>query len=533
MDRHEDKELLENKRHEPQKISQDQCHGRLWRAGGCPAGLCKGLIARVEAGEITEAEAYELMKAENTLYTVCLNCNTGCGIKVKILEGVAVKVDGNPYNPFTLHPHLEMKEDIARGAKIDGAICPKGQSGHQGAYDPYRIRQVLKRAGRRGEGKWQSVPFDQAVSEIVNGGLLFSHVPGEENRHVDGLKSLYVLTDHKVYEEMGSDVVKIRKKKMTVAEFKTKHAANLDKLIDPDHPDFGPKNNQFVYWWGRKKGGRSDFAKRFTEQFGTVNTHGHTTVCQGSLYFACKAMSEQYVGDTFKDGQKFYWQPDQENSEYILFVGSNLFDGNYGPPNRTPRMTQRMVEGKLKTTAVDPRFTKLAAKANRWLPIQPGTDAALAMGMTRWILENKRFDAKYLANANKAAAAADKETTWSNGAWLVKLDKDGKPGVFLRASEIGLKAKEVRKDKDGKDFDFEYLVAMKDGKPVAFDPNDEKEAVEGELFVAAELTDKAGKPVKVKSGLQVMLETAKEKTLAEYARFAALKSRSSRRWRGN
>ncbi|MDA8428861.1 MAG: molybdopterin-dependent oxidoreductase [Geobacteraceae bacterium] len=484
-----------------------------------------GIIARVEAGELTPFEAYQLMKAENTLYTVCLNCNTGCGIKVKIMDGVAVKVDGNPYNPWTLHPHIPMKDDVARAAKIDGAICPKGQAGHQGAYDPYRIRQVLKRAGKRGEGKWQSIPFDQAVDEIVNGGVLFATVPGEESRKVEGLKDLYVLKGHKVYEEMGNDVAKIRKKKMTVAEFKTKHAANLHLLIDPDHPDFGPKNNQFVYWWGRKKGGRADFAKRFTEQFGTVNTHGHTTVCQGSLYFACKAMSEQYVGDTFKDGQKFYWQPDTENSEYLLFVGSNLFDANYGPPNRSPRLTQRIVDGKVKITALDPRFTKLAAKANRWVPVQPGTDAAFAMGMIRWILENKRFDAKYLENANKAAAAADKEATWSNGAWLVKLDKDGKPGAFLRASEIGLKGKEVRKDKDGKEFDFEYLVAFKDGKPVAFDPNDEKEAVEGELFVTTDLTDKDGKPVKVKSALQVMLDTAREKTIAEYAAICGIEAK--------
>jgi tetrathionate reductase subunit A len=32
-----------------------------------------GLIARVEAGEITPYEAYQLMQAENTLYTVCLS----------------------------------------------------------------------------------------------------------------------------------------------------------------------------------------------------------------------------------------------------------------------------------------------------------------------------------------------------------------------------------------------------------------------------------------------------------------------------
>jgi tetrathionate reductase subunit A len=492
--------------------------------------FARGLIARVEAGELTQFEAYELMKAENTLYTVCLNCNTGCGIKVKIMDGVAVKVDGSPYNPFTLHPHLDMKEDLQRAAKVDGGICPKGQAGHQGAYDPYRITKVLKRAGKRGENKWQSVPFDQAIGEIVNGGVLFSNVPGEEKRQVSGLKELYALKDVKVFEEMGKDVAALRKKKTpeekakAVAEFKVKHAANLDKLIDPDHPDFGPKNNQFVYWWGRKKGGRSDFSKRFYDVFGTVNTHGHTTVCQGSLYFACKAMSEQYVGDTFKDGQKFYWQADQENSEYILFVGANLFDGNYGPPNRTPRMTQRMVDGKLKVTVLDPRFTKLASKADRWVPVKPGSDAAFAMGMTRWILENKRYNAPYLAAANKAAAAANKDTTWSNGSWLVKIDDHGKPGTFLRAHEIGLKEKESRKDKDAKEFNFEYLVAMKDGKPVAFDPNDDKNAVTGELFVTTELKDKDGKPVKVKSSLQIMLETAQDKTIAQYAEICGIEA---------
>ena len=489
------------------------------------------LIARVEAGELTAAEAYELMKAENTLYTVCLNCNTGCGIKVKVLDGVAVKIDGNPYNPFTLTPHLPMKEDLGYAAKLDSGICPKGQAGHQGAYDPYRISRVLKRAGKRGEGKWQAIDFDQAISEIVNGGLLFKQVPGEENRQVAGLKEIFALKDAKVYEEMGKDVAALRKKKTpeeklaAIAEFKAKHAANLDKLIDPDHPDFGPKNNQFVYMWGRKKGGRADFSKRFYEQFGTANTHGHTTVCQGSLYFASKALSEQYVGDTFKDGQKFYWQADQENSEYIMFVGANLFDANYGPSNRSPRITQRLADGKLKITVLDPRFSKLASKANRWVPVLPGSDAAFANGVARWILENKRFDAKYLGNANKAAATASKEATWCNAAWLIKLDKDGNPSSLLRASDIGLKDKETRKDKDDKEFTFEYLVAMQAGKPVAFDPNDEKEAVLGDLFVTAELEGKDGKKIKVKSGLQVLLDTVREKSIPEYAKLCGIEAK--------
>ncbi len=475
------------------------------------------LLARAEQGGLSTEEQYSLMLPENTLYTTCLNCNTGCGMKVKILDGVAAKIDGSPYNPYCLHPHLPMTTDLTKAARIDGGLCPKGQAGHTGAYDPYRIRRVLKRAGKRGEMKWISVPFDQAITEIVEGGKLFAHVPGEENRVVEGLRSLYALKDSKAFAAMSADVDKIRKKKMTVAEFKLQHATLLHTLIDPDHPDFGPKNNQFVYMWGRKKGGRSDFDKRFTDAFGTANTHGHTTVCQGSLYFACKAMSEQWDGSTFKDGQKFYWQADQEHSDYILFVGANLFDGNYGPTNRTPRMTQRMVEGKLKITVLDPRCTKLASKGQRWVPIKPGTDAAFAMGITRWILEQKRFDAKFLANANKAAASADKEASWSNASWLVKLEKDGSAGAFLRAHELGLKAKEKVKDKDGKESEIEFMVVLKDGKPVAFDPRDEKQPVEGDLFVATELKGEK-ESFKVKSGLQIMLEQAQAKPLAEWAK---------------
>jgi len=40
-------------------------------------GWASNLIRRAEAGLLTPDEEYELVKAENTLYTVCLQCNTG------------------------------------------------------------------------------------------------------------------------------------------------------------------------------------------------------------------------------------------------------------------------------------------------------------------------------------------------------------------------------------------------------------------------------------------------------------------------
>jgi anaerobic selenocysteine-containing dehydrogenase len=483
------------------------------------------LMRRAEAGLLTPDEEYELIKAENILNTVCLQCNTGCGIKVKLFRNngktVILKIDGNPYNPFVSVPHIPYKTSLFDVNTVDMAICPKGQSGIQTVYDPYRITKVIKRAGKRGENKWTTIPFDQAINEVVNGGYLFKHVPGEENRMVTGLKDIYALKDPALSKAIAEDVkamAKAKDKKKAVEEFKIKHATRLHYLIDPDHPDFGPKNNQLVYMWGRKKGGRSDFSARFFgDYFGTVNTHGHTTVCQGSLYFTCKAMSEQYEYNKFGGGQKFYWQGDFENAEYILSVGSNLFDANYGPTNRNVRLIPRLVEGKTKLTVVDPRFNKSAAKANKYLPINPGTDGAFFAGIIQWIVKNKRYDAKYLANANKAAAKAANEPTWTNAVLLIKLDKDGKPGKFLRANEIGITQIEKRKDKEGKEHDFEYLVAMKDGKPVAVDPNDEKTAITGDILIDTELSG-----IKVKSALQIISDAANSKTMEEWSKICGI-----------
>lgn len=325
--------------------------------------------------------AYPNALAENQIYTVCLNCNTGCGIKAKIENGVVAKIDGNPFSPMAMTPHLSYKTSVFQTAAVDAPLCPKGQAGLANVYDPYRITRVLKRAGKRGEGKWQSISFEQAITEIVEGGALFKHVPGEESRQVTGLRELYALRDPKVAAALAADATKVGTKQLTLEEFKAKHAENLKYLIDPDHPDLGPINNQFVFAWGRLKGGRSEFITRFTrDSFGSTNAHGHTTVCQGSLYFTGKAMSEQFVEGKWTGGKKFYWQGDVGNSEFIIFVGASPFEGNYGPPMRVPKITNGLVDEGHKFVVIDPRLSKTAAKAEKWLPNIPAPKPPLRSG---------------------------------------------------------------------------------------------------------------------------------------------------------
>lgn len=477
-----------------------------------------GLLA-----EGDEVLAYQLAQPENQIYTVCLQCNTGCPIKVKLMDGVAAKIDGSPYSPWAMAPHLDYETPVKEAATIEGAVCPKGQAGLQTVYDPYRIVSVLKRkpGTKRGEGQWETIAFDKAIAEIVNGGDLFGEGP------VPGLKESYVLKDKDVAKAMAAAIKAIQSEKDAdakrglIAEFKTTFADDLDKLINPDHPDMGPKNNQFVFAWGRLKDARKDFISRFLGAYGTANAHGHTTVCQGSLYFTGKAMSETFTDGTWTGGQKFYWQGDVQNSEFVLFVGASPFEGNYGPPLRVKGITDGLVNRGMKMAVVDPRLSKTAAKAWKWLPALPGTEAALALAMMQWVLDSGRYDKRYLAAANKAAADAIAEPTWTPATWLVKLDDHGQPGKYLRASEIGLKEKEVRPlstDPD-KTYEFDYFVALVDGVPTPVDPyaTDPALAVSGDLLV-----DTTVEGIAVKSGLQVIYESANEHTAEEWADICGL-----------
>jgi tetrathionate reductase subunit A len=486
------------------------------------ASSANGRNSAVLANKRADAP-YDLVNPENIIQSVCLQCNTGCGIKCKLQEGVLTKIDGNPYNPWTLAPHIPFETPIADAATTDGAICPKGQAGLQTAYDPYRIRKVLKRAGKRGENKWVSIPFADAIREICDGGKLFGRVAGEEDREVEGLRSLVALNEPNATKQMAADVKAIwdektpEGKSALVEAFKAKYADKLDKLIDPEHPDFGPRNNQIVVSWGRLKGGRSEFYKRFATGLNTTNAHGHTTVCQGSLYFTCKAISEQYQEGKFSGGEKFYWQADNANSEFVLFVGANLFEGNYGPPNRAVRLTEGLASGKTRIAVIDPRYSKLASKSWKWLPAKPGTDAAIAMAIMRWMFDNNRIDLAFLSAANKAAANQAGSPSWSNATWLVEM-KDGKPGKFVRAADVALAEPEVRKNKDGVEYAEKFLVAMGDAGPVAFDPNDAAAPVTAQIFVDGALPNGTA----VKSSLQLLKEAAEKHTIEEWCEEAGV-----------
>lgn len=458
-------------------------------------------LAATKATQDPTATAYALARPENILYGACLQCNTQCTLKVKMQDGLLVKIDGSAYSPMTLQPHLAYATPLDAAAKVDGSICSKGQAGVQTLYDPYRIRKVLKRAGPRGSGTWKAIPFEQAIAEITAGGKLFADAG--EQREVPGFKDVFVLRDGALSKAMSDDVAAIRSGKMTVDAFKTKYRDHLDVLIDPDHPDLGPKNNQFVFLGGRIGPDRELFAQRFTYGgLGSANWYAHTTICEQAHHVAFQYATAQWK----EDKGKFSWakgtnhmKPDYTQAEFVIFWGTGFAEANFGPPPLSPQVTQAVVDGKLKIAVIDTRLSKSAAHG-WWIPVKAGGDFALAMGMMRWILEQGRYDAKFLRNANKAAAAAGGEKSWTNATWLV----NAKNGKLVKAADLKLG-------------DANQFVALVNGTPTAVNPDDDKSPVIGDLDVATILGT-----VEVKSGFRLLKEAALAHPLEFYAEESGL-----------
>src|SRR3972149_1768877 len=195
---------------------------------GGSALICDKLaFARKELDEAYARGENPFDDPASTIHTTCLGCHSLCNIKAKIYKGVLVKLEGSPYGPNGRLPHFHYDTHPKEEALSDGKMCLKGHSGTQVQYDPYRITKVLKRAGKRGENLWKTIDFNQAVTEICDGGVLFKEVPGEENRKVEGLNDLWALRDSHVSKEMAADVMKLlhtpqgEEKKKAVEGFNT------------------------------------------------------------------------------------------------------------------------------------------------------------------------------------------------------------------------------------------------------------------------------------------------------------------------
>jgi anaerobic selenocysteine-containing dehydrogenase len=114
------------------------------------------LIKRLADGEAPRIDVQKLIAGKldytraRAVPTICFGCTTHCGVIGWVQDGRVRRIEGNPLDPNT-----------------QGNICSKAQGMISYTYYPERLLYPIKRVGKRGEGKWKRISWDEALDEIA------------------------------------------------------------------------------------------------------------------------------------------------------------------------------------------------------------------------------------------------------------------------------------------------------------------------------------------------------------------------------
>ena len=147
-----------------------------------------------------------------------------------------------------------------------------------------------------------------------------------------------------------------------------------------------------------------DWVERFLRSFGSPNMAYAVEICNWhkdnahAFTFGCAMPVADYA-----------------QADTIVLWGHN-------PANTWLSQSSAIARGRARgarMVVIDPRPTALAREADVWLPVRPGTDAALALGIVRHLIEESAYDAAFVRR-------------WTNAPYLVRRDN----GLLLREQDL-------------------------------------------------------------------------------------------------
>lgn len=304
-----------------------------------------------------------------------------------------------------------------------GGVCAKGLSGIQALYNPNRNKYPMKRVGERGGNDWERMSWDDAITEIAS-------------------------NINEVSEKYGSEAIAV-----STGGGGNPHFSNVKR--------FGEAINTPNVW-------EPGCAQCYLPRMGASLLN----------YGAGKANNLSFSDS---NGWDFFFSDTKLNT--LVFWGTDPCNSSVATGGRALAELRTRTQG-LRSIVIDPRMTMDAAKADVWLPIRPGTDVALMLAWTKWIIDNKKYDQDFC-------------TKWTNMPYLINPDTR----LTLKASEAGL---------EGTDKDY-VIWDSKTSKPVVlqYPFND---GVDAPLFGTYEVNGK-----QCPTGGELLKQSCQEWTLSKAA----------------
>lgn len=264
-------------------------------------GLSDGFLAdQAMSGTYTPFD-----KTATLTYNVCgRNCHDTCSLISEKVNGRLVRLVGDPSNPITA-----------------GTPCVKGHTHLNVLYHPDRLLHPMKRAGKKGEGKWEQISWNEAYDII---GKRFKEIIAS-----DGGEAIVPYTFSGTFGQLQE--------------------------------------------WG--------VPMRFFNKIGASTIQ--RDVC---LWAGLEALSYTY-------GTPFGSEPeDYAKSKCFVAWGSNEAYTNV----HAVKFINQARENGGKLVVINPHRNPLASQADMFIQPRPGTDAALALGVAKVLIDENLYDKDFV-----------------------------------------------------------------------------------------------------------------------------------------
>jgi cysteine desulfurase NifS len=216
-----------------------------------------------------------------------------------------------------------------------GMICSLGQHAPEIVYSPDRIKTPLKRVGPKGTYEFEPISWDEAYDAIVSNLRSIKEESGPEATAIYTGRGSFELSMCDIYQPKGVAV------------------SSASSVLFP---------------------------------FGSPNTLG-----VGALCYVSFAMIAPHVT---MGGMLVNMFSDLENAGLIVVWGAN--PATDCPPLDLNRILAAHERG-AEVVVIDPRRTATAKMTDAdWVPIRPGTDGALALGMCNVLIEEDLYDRSFV-----------------------------------------------------------------------------------------------------------------------------------------
>ncbi|HAU3157784.1 TPA: dimethyl sulfoxide reductase subunit A [Salmonella enterica subsp. houtenae] len=250
-----------------------------------------------------------------------VNCGSRCALRLHVKDNEVWWVETD-----------NTGDDVYGNHQV--RACLRGRSIRRRINHPDRLNYPMKRVGRRGEGKFERMSWQEAL-DTISASLK---------------KTVETYGNEAVYIHYSSGIV----------------GGNITRSSPAASP-----------------------VKRLMNCYGgSLNQYGSYSTAQISC-----AMPYTYGSN---DGNS---TSDIENSKLVVMFGNNPAETRMSGGGITWFLEQARERSNARMIVIDPRYTDTAAgREDEWIPIRPGTDAALVAGIA-WVLINENLvDQPFLDN---------------------------------------------------------------------------------------------------------------------------------------